>query len=149
MISEPQFPHIGDSITIHASAFGSPEIDHINVIVHTYNNGSYESYNLENTSIPESNILEEADRWTVKIPPIGLSGKIGLRFLITNINEITGVSPITGEWPIKIVSPAVTEGIVINEFLSSNDAINTDEFDEFDESKLQSYQQSILDSNSE
>ena len=133
VISEPQFPHIGDSITIHASAFGSPEIDHINVIVHTYNNGSYESYNLENTSIPESNILEEADRWTVKIPPIGLSGKIGLRFLITNINEITGVSPITGEWPIKIVSPAVTEGIVINEFLSSNDAINTDEFDEFDD----------------
>ena len=130
---EPQIPLTGDSITIHASAFGSPEIDHINVIVHNYNLGTYESYSLVNNPILGSIILEETDRWSVTIPPIESSGEIGLQFLVTNVNQIVGVFPATGEWPLEITTSAITEGIIINEFLARNDGTNADELGEFDD----------------
>ncbi len=130
---EPQIPLTGDSITINASAFGFPEIDQINVIIHNYNNGSFNSYSMVDNSISGSIIVEETDRWSVTIPPLESSGEIGIQFLTTNINQTTGVFPSTGEWIIEIVSSAITEGIFINEFLARNDAVNSDEMGEFDD----------------
>ena len=61
------------------------------------------------------------------------AGNIGIRFLSTNIEDVTGVSPQIGEWMIRIASSSITENIVINEFLAINNTINTDEFSEYDD----------------
>ena len=130
---EPQNPVTGDSITIHAAAFGYPDIDHINVIIHNVNNGSYDSYPMQYDPLWSTNTLEEEDHWVVTIPPIEFVGDIGIRFMSTNTNQSTGVTPITGEWFIKVVTSLLTENVFINEFLARNDATNMDEQGEFDD----------------
>jgi len=131
---EPEIPLAGDSITIHAAAYGYPDIQNINLIVHNFTNGTYNSYSMDyepvlNTSSPE----ELEDHWVVTIPPILNVGNIGIRFLSTNTGEATGVSPQIGEWMIRISSSSITENIFINEFLAKNNTINVDEFSEYDD----------------
>ena len=129
---EPHNPVTGDSITIHAAAFGYPGIDHINVIIHNVNNGSYDSHSMQYDPLWSTNTLEE-DHWAVIIPPIDSVGDIGIRFMSTNTNQLTGVTPITGEWFIKVATSLLTENVFINEFLAINDATNMDEQGEFDD----------------
>ena len=61
------------------------------------------------------------------------TGNIGLRFLSTNIDGSTGVSPQTGEWILHIASSGITENIFINEFLAINNTVNVDESSEYDD----------------
>ena len=131
---EPEIPLAGDSITIHAAAYGYPDIQNINLIVHNFTNGTYDSYSMNyepvlNTSSPE----ELEDHWVITIPPILNVGNIGIRFLSTNTEEVTGVSPQIGEWMIRIPSSSITENIFINEFLAKNNTVNVDEFSENDD----------------
>ena len=130
---EPQNPVTGDSITIHAAAFGYPDIDHINVIIHNVNNGSYDSYPMQYDPLWVTNTPEEEDHWAVTIPPVESVGDIGIRFMSTNTNQSTGVTPITGEWFIKVATSLLTENVMINELLAINDAVNSDEYGEFDD----------------
>tara|TARA_B100001996_G_scaffold376662_1_gene358208 strand:- start:880 stop:3210 length:2331 start_codon:yes stop_codon:yes gene_type:complete len=131
---EPKIPLAGDSITIHAAAYGYPDIQNINLIVHNFTNGAYNSYSMDyepvfNASLPE----ELEDHWVITIPPILNAGNIGIRFLSTNTEEVTGVSPQIGEWMIRIASSTTTENIFINEFLAKNNTVNVDEFSENDD----------------
>ncbi len=131
---EPEIPLAGDSITIHAAAYGYPDIQNINLIVHNFTNGAYNSYSMDyepvlNTSSPE----ELEDHWVITIPPILNVGNIGIRFLSTNTEGVTGVSPQIGEWMIRIPSSSITENIFINEFLAKNNTVNVDEFSENDD----------------
>jgi hypothetical protein len=131
---EPEIPLAGDSITIHAAAYGYPDIQNINLIVHNFTNGTYDSYSMNyepvlNTSSPE----ELEDHWVITIPPILNVGNIGIRFLSTNTEGVTGVSPQIGEWMIRIPSSSITENIFINEFLAKNNTVNVDEFSENDD----------------
>jgi len=131
---EPNIPLAGDSITIHAAAYGYPDIQNINLIVHNFTNGAYNSYSMDyepvfNASLPE----ELEDHWVITIPPILNAGNIGIRFLSTNTEEVTGVSPQIGEWMIRIASSTTTENIFINEFLAKNNTVNVDEFSENDD----------------
>ena len=131
---EPKLPLAGDSITIHAAAYGYPDIQNINLIVHNFTNGAYNSYSMDyepvfNASLPE----ELEDHWVITIPPILNAGNIGIRFLSTNTEEVTGVSPQIGEWMIRIASSTTTENIFINEFLAKNNTVNVDEFSENDD----------------
>ena len=131
---EPKIPLAGDSITIHAAAYGYPDIQNINLIVHNFTNGAYNSYSMDyepvfNASLPE----ELEDHWVITIPPILNAGNIGIRFLSTNTEEVTGVSPQIGEWMIRIASSTTTENIFINEFLAKNNTVNIDEFSENDD----------------
>jgi len=131
---EPEIPLAGDTITIHAAAYGYPDIQNINLIVHNFTNGTYNSYSMDyepvfNASLPE----ELEDHWVITIPPILNAGNIGIRFLSTNTEGVTGVSPQIGEWMIRIPSSSITENIFINEFLAKNNTVNVDEFSENDD----------------
>ena len=130
---EPKNPVTGDSITIHASAFGYPNIDQINMIVHNVYNGSYDSYPMQYDPLWGNNTPEEEDHWTVTIQPVESIGDIGIRFLSTNTNQLTGVTPKIGEWFINVVTSLLTENVLINEFLARNDVTNMDEQGEFDD----------------
>ena len=130
---EPKNPVTGDSITIHASAFGYPNIDHINVIVHNVYNGSYDSYPMQYDPLWGTITPEEEDHWTVTLQPVESIGDIGIRFLSTNTNQLTGVTPKTGEWFINVVTSLLTENVLINEVLARNDVTNMDEQGEFDD----------------
>ncbi len=131
---EPEFPLVGDTITIHAAAYGYPNIQNINVIVHDFTNGTYNSYSMDHEPVFDASLPEKLeDHWVVTIPPVLNAGNIGIRFLSTNIEDVTGVSPQIGEWMIRIASSSITENIVINEFLAINNTINTDEFSEYDD----------------
>lgn len=129
----PAIPVVGDSITIHALAFGYPQVDHSNVIVHDFSNGTYSSYPLQYHPSGELNWSENEDHWFATIPPIEHSTVVGLRLLTTNSDGQTGVNPATGEWLFAVNNPDSIENIFINEFLALNNATNVDEFGENDD----------------
>ena len=131
---EPENPLDGDMITIHAAAYGYPVIQNINVITHNFNDGSYQSFPMDYQPINSASSPEELeDHWVVTIPSVSSSGNVGIRFLSTNIDGSTGVSPQVGEWILHIASSEITENIFINEFLAINNTVNVDEFSEYDD----------------
>ena len=102
--------------------------------MHDFTNGTYNSYSMDHEPVFDASLPEKLeDHWVVTIPPVLNAGNIGIRFLSTNIEDVTGVSPQIGEWMIRIASSSITENIVINEFLAINNTINTDEFSEYDD----------------
>ena len=131
---EPEIPLIGDSITIHAAAYGYPDIQNINLIIHNFTNGTYNSYSMDYEPVSTASSPEELeDHWVVTIPPIINVGNVGIRFLSTNIEGSTGVSPQAGEWMIRIASSLITDNVLINEFLAKNSTVNMDEYSEYDD----------------
>ena len=131
---EPENPMQGDTITIHAAAYGHPAIENINVITHNFNDGSYQSFSMDYQPINSASSPEELeDHWVVTVPPLSSSGNYGIRFLSTNIDGSTGISPQVGEWILPIASSNITENIFINEFLAMNTTVNVDEFSEYDD----------------
>ena len=131
---EPENPLEGDTIVIHAAAYGYPGIQDINVITHNLNDGSYQSFAMDYQPIFSASSPEKLeDHWVVTIPPMSNTGNIGLRFLSTNIDGSTGVSPQTGEWILHIASSDISENIFINEFLAINNTVNVDESSEYDD----------------
>ena len=56
---EPENPLDGDTITIHAAAYGYPVIQNINVITHNFNDGSYQSFPMDYQPIKSASSPEE------------------------------------------------------------------------------------------
>ena len=86
---EPEFPLVGDTITIHAAAFVYPNIQNINLIVHDFTNGTYNSYSMDHEPVFDASLPEKLeDHWVVTIPPVLNAGNSGIRCLSTNIEEL-------------------------------------------------------------
>ena len=129
---EPKNPQPEDSIHVTISAFGSNGVE--NVIIHYYDAPipDYTEYPMEFNPVPNTKLVEESDRWTGMIPPLG-SGMTGyFEIYVEDGNGQGAVFP--RHEKITLQTPGLpTDELVINEFLAKNDETNMDEAGEYDD----------------
>ncbi len=96
------------------------------------NNGSAELYAFDFSPIQNSMIIEEADRWTITLPPFGDSKTIMLKIIAEGNNG--GITTFPNE-PIEIITPTVVvlKEVLLSEVMSSNKNTITDENNEYDD----------------
>ena len=132
IVWEPKNPQPEDSIHVTISAFGSNGVE--NVIIHYYDSPipDYTEYPMEFNPVPNTKLVEESDRWTGTIPPLG-SGMTGyFEIYVEDGNGQGAVFP--RHEKITLQTPGVpTDELAINEFLAKNDETNMDEAGEYDD----------------
>lgn len=128
----PKYPAKNDTINIFASAFSKAGIKE--VAVHFTESGSQTEkiFPMKYSPVPNTKIVEEADRYTCAIPPLG-AGKTGkFQIYITDSLNQTMIYPRKGGINISS-SGASSESVVINEFLADNKNSTPDASGEHDD----------------
>ena len=128
----PKNPGPEDTITVNISAFSHPGLEAVSVQYHPGSSIVIETYPMEFSPVSSTKLVEEADKWNGKIPPLGITGGGYFQILATDINGTSQLYPRKGGIEIKVPS-AVTSKIVINEFMAKNDSYIADDAGEFDD----------------
>lgn len=128
----PKYPAKNDTINVFASAFCKAGIKE--VAVHFTESGSQTEkiFPMKYSPVSNTKIVEEADRYTGAIPPLG-TGKTGkFQIYITDSLNQTMIYPRKGGINISS-SGASSESLVINEFLADNKNSTPDASGEHDD----------------
>ena len=122
----PQNPGPADTIFVYASMFCKETVSAMKINYINNNTQSNTEYNMAFSPVPNTNKVEEADRWIGKIPPLGAGGNG--KFIITVKDSAGNISNFPRyEW-INVSSPSAIHGnVVINEILAKNVTGITDE----------------------
>jgi len=128
----PQFPTADDTIYVYASAFSHAGIENVRVLFHPGDLTVVESYPMTFSPVQGTKIVEEADLWIGKIPPLGEDGYGKFQIQIDDVNSNSNLYP--RNKLVYISAPSVTNNeIIINELLALNDSTNSDASGEFDD----------------
>ncbi|MBC8215039.1 MAG: CotH kinase family protein [Candidatus Marinimicrobia bacterium] len=128
----PKHPQPEDSIYVTIAAFGSNGLSQVTIRYFDAPVPEWTEYPMIFNPITDTKIVENTDRWTGVIPPLGtgVTGYFDI-FVEDNIGQ-TQTYPrqqkITLQTPTDIIPM-----LFINEFLAKNDAVNTDEAGEYDD----------------
>ncbi len=129
---EPRYPTALDTIYVRVSAFANAGIDKLNILFHPGDLTVVYNYPMIFSPISGSMIVEEADQWIGKIPPLGDGGFGKFQIVATDINSASSNYPRNDF--IYVSSPFVTSNEVqINELLAKNESTNVDSKGEFDD----------------
>lgn len=129
---EPAVPGPNDTITVYASAFSKPGLSSLSITYKAEGSASSTVYPMTFTPVMNTLIVDEADRWTGKIPPLGNGVKGTFTINAKDVNQQTMVFPRNGG--IKVKTSSVTSSrIVINEILAKNDSLIADDNGQYED----------------
>ncbi len=129
---EPEIPTPDDSITIKVLAYGYPPIQAIELVLQRGSSTNWETYEFTKSTKPASFKIEDHDRWSTKISPLGQTGVAFFQIKATNTSGQTTYFP--SRSGLKIATSAYqTSDLKLNEFLAKNDHTNMDPAGEYDD----------------
>ncbi|MGE5798191.1 MAG: CotH kinase family protein, partial [Ignavibacteria bacterium] len=120
----PKNPSAHDSIYVTVSAFSNFGLSSID-IQFTPEGSAAGNYSMSFSPVLNSKKVEDADRWTGVIPPLGINTSGSFKIFIKDADQRSMLYP--RDKSISVKSPAILNGgLVINEFMADNDHIVTD-----------------------
>lgn len=119
-----------ESLSVHSSVFSNKGLDSVQVEVNI-NGGNKYYFEMEDQSVQNSLIIEEADLWGITLPPFGESKNITIRIKATDNSGNTAYFPYDGV-PVITASPVSGE-IIISEVMSSNSSVISDGAGEYED----------------
>jgi hypothetical protein len=128
----PKYPQPDDTIQISAAAFSPEGLSHLFILFYPRNSASADTLKMLFQPIPETTIVEEADRWIGLVPPLAQSGYGYFQVVARDMRGEESVYPRNHRIYIQIPTTDTT-GLAINEFLASNNAVNMDPAGEYDD----------------
>ncbi|MFH1851804.1 MAG: CotH kinase family protein [Candidatus Neomarinimicrobiota bacterium] len=129
---QPRQPGPADSITVTAAVSGALPISEVALYYQHDFCGFQEVYPMEFLPVAGTSLVEQADRWVGKLPPLGPGGNGCFSVQARDVNNLTDSSPRLA--PIVLqASGSSTSGLVINEFMADNDNIHADEVGDYDD----------------
>lgn len=129
---QPRNPGATDSIRVTVAAFSAIGLRGVVVQYHPGYLTVIEEYPMDYSPVTASKIVEESDRWTVTLPPLGEGGHGRFQVVAIDNNGQNQLYPRTSF--ITLQAPgALSDQVVINEFLAKNDACCTDPAGELDD----------------
>ena len=120
-----------EELFLTASVFSNKEISSVKAEL-IINNGAPELYAFDFSPVPNSMIIEEADRWTITLPSFGDSKTILLKIIAEDNSGGTTTFP---NEPIEIItaSTVASKEVLLSEVMSSNTNTIADENNEYDD----------------
>lgn len=119
--SAPQYPTGHDSVTVFASAFGAAGLREL-WVQYTPAGGAAQLYAMHPSPVPGTKKVEEADRWSAVLPPLGAGGSGTVRIVVNDSLNRTQIFPRSSS--IRLAASGAGSGnVVINEFLADNSTI--------------------------
>jgi len=126
----PKRPGPYDSVYVSVAAFSPVGISGVEIQFHTVNLTVIESYPMVTNPVAGTKLIEEADRWTGVIPPLGVGGFGRFQVAAVDNNEKVSFYPYDESIYVTEIQDI---SLKINEFLASNEATNTDDTGEYDD----------------
>ena len=112
-------PGANDSLFISASAFGRPGLKEVKLWLNKNDGSAAIGYVMKFSPIPGTTLVEESDRYTVTLPPLGANVNANISFSVTDNTQQSTLYPRGST--IKITSGGASfTDVVINEFLADN-----------------------------
>ncbi len=128
----PKYPEPNDTITVVCSVFGNAGLKNVSINYQLNELTVIQRQEMNHNPVEGTKLVEKADRWIGKIPPIGINSTVSFRIEVEDNNEQNMVYPRNKS--IKLMTPSMLDNrIIINELLASNDSVNTDESGEYDD----------------
>jgi len=128
---EPKYPGPNDSIHVYVSAFSNAGLNEVS-IHSNINDSVIEVYPMIFNPVSNTKLVEESDRWTGTIPPIGAGNSVTVRIYVNDNNNHSLLYPRKN--PIIITASApVANNIVVNEIMADNDNTIPDPAGEYDD----------------
>ena len=128
----PKFPQAGDTIHITSSAFSHEGVNDVNILYYPGNSAIADTIPMSFNPVPLTTIVDEADRWTGRIPPLEQTQYGYFKLMARDTRGIECEYPRNQR--IYFRTPLEdTTGLVINEFLASNSSVNRDPAGEYDD----------------
>lgn len=127
----PHQPQPDDTIHVHASAFSSVGIDSVYAQL-TLNDGATINIPLAHNPIDGSPRVEDYDRYSGLISPLGEGASADLQFIGVDVNGHTAVYPRSGFIAIQTPGSSTTASR-LNELMAKNDNTIADDFGEYDD----------------
>jgi hypothetical protein len=128
----PKNPSRLDSVHLFASIFSNSELVKVNAVYQSGNTGNIVEYPMVFDPSTETTFIEDADKWTVTLPPYGDAGFASVTIFTMNANGLSQEYPRTGSILFGGSSDS-TGDVSINELLAKNSTINTDSAGEYDD----------------
>ena len=119
-------------IPVQISAFSNAGLDQVALEFYPEDDETPQIYQMEFDPVNNTTIIEESDRWTGSIPPLGDLQYGWFQIRATDLVGAEQVFPRSHRIQIQR-SNASTGTIFINEFLASNSSTNPDEAGEYDD----------------
>jgi hypothetical protein len=129
---EPKYPQPNDSIRVYVSAFSNVGLSEVSIQFTKTGAPSPEFYPMQFSPIPNSKIVDEADRYVGITPPLGSGGSGKFSIYVKDTQNQFQVFPRKAPIYIAASVPAAND-VVINEFLSDNVNSFSDPNDEHDD----------------
>jgi hypothetical protein len=128
----PENPGPKDSIYVYVSAFAKDGIDEMKIQFHPGLLTVVYEYNLKFSPVPDTKIVDEADRWVGVIPPLGNLGTG--KFQVTVKSKSSRISNYPKNSFIEIEAAGINSAsLVINELMAENTSTITDPAGEFED----------------
>ena len=129
---EPKTPGSNDSIHIYASAFDNDGLKEVSIYFQQDGSATNQIYPMNFSPIPNTEKVEESDRWVGTIPPLG-SGQTGKFYIYVKDNQ-NQFESYPRKSAIEIKSKqTISNDILINEFMADNVSTIMDSVDEYDD----------------
>jgi len=128
----PKNPGEHDTIFVTAAVFSQVALNDVSVELFDNNTSTATTFHLSFTPAPNTKKVEEADRWSAAIPPLGANKDMKFRITAVDAASLQSSFP-RGAWIALKTPPAENEHVVINEVLAKNNSTNTDSAGQYED----------------
>jgi hypothetical protein len=128
----PRNPHGNDSIQVNASCFATGGVKDVVALLRREGDADTAKITLLPDPVAGTKKVEEADRWTGTLPPLGTALRGSIRILVRDSLGQESLYPRRGEVEV-VVSEPVSTSLFINEFMADNDNVVLDPSGEHDD----------------
>lgn len=126
----PPRPTAEDTIRFETAAFDEAGLTFVQVQL-DFDDGATQYHLMSHQPVAGSAVPEDADRWTVSVPPLPAGTEVQVRIIAMDQSGNSIQYP--GE-PLDLTIPQTFPvSVVLNEFMARNDTTISDEFGEFDD----------------
>lgn len=129
---EPKYPAPNDSVYVTVSAFGSIGLNEVAIHFKLNNDTTTVVHQMLSNPVQNTRVVDEADRWTGVIPPLGAGNSGSFKIFVKDLNNQWLLYPRKNAVNITSSQPVV-DYVVINEFMADNDNIIPDPAGEYDD----------------
>jgi hypothetical protein len=125
-------PGPNDSVVVAAACFGYAGVKKAEVLYTPKDSTSPRVYPMQFSPVSGTTVVEDADRWTATLPPLGYSAKGTIRIRVTDsLDRVQSTPRVT---PIAIQTPGqASGGLIMNELLADNVHTIADQNGEYDD----------------
>ena len=123
-------PH--DSIRVSVAAFSHVGLDSLTLAFHPGDLAVIESYPMRHAPLPNSSIVEEADRWIGVIPPLGDLNYGRFQVGAVDLSGSTSLYPGGRFIQLQVLEPP-DQPLLLNEFMADNESTISDPHGEYED----------------